>query len=464
MMGDLLHILGTSSNAGKTTITLSVIKTLRSKGYRVAPFKAMNMSLNSISTRDGSEISRAQWLQAFGAGIEPEAWMNPVLIKPEGMGKSQVILMGKSIGIRTVGQYGTLISGDIKKIVENIINEKKGEYDFIVAEGAGGCSEINLYDRDISNTWLTKISKGKGFIVGNIEYGGVFGSIFGSYKLSQYPETIKGFIINKMLGDTKILDDGIKKIENLTGLKHIGTVPKVKKEFLPGEDSIDYDFKRDDGKVGIIKYPYWENYSDLDSVYYHNLARDIHKDIPEGLKAIILPGSKNVFMDIKYLRDTGMDKRIKEIAKSDVKIIGICGGFQILGKNIYDERTGDREYGLGIIPYDFHYSKEKTVRQINYSGEIDGISFEGNGYEIHYGQVSGEIKKPFAMTDFGREGYFDGNILGTNIHGVLENAKILSWLAETNITKNYENILNEIVTKFSENISRHIDIETMIQI
>lgn len=463
-MGELLHILGTASNAGKTTITLSVIKSLRSKGYKVAPFKAMNMSLNSISTKDGSEISRAQWLQAFGAGIEPESWMNPVLIKPEGMGKSQVIILGKSIGVRTVGQYGTLISGEIKKMVENLVNEKKDEYDFIIAEGAGGCSEINLYDRDISNTWLTKISKGKGFIVGNIEFGGVFGSIFGSYTLSQYPETIKGFIINKMLGETNILEKGIKKIENLTGMRHIGTVPKVKREFLPGEDSIDYDFRKDNGYIGIIKYPYWENYSDLDSVYYHNLALDINKEIPEKLKAIILPGSKNVFKDIKYLRETGFDKKIKEIAKSDVKIVGICGGFQILGKNIYDERTGEMESGLEIIPYDFHYSNEKTVRQVNYSGEIDGISFEGKGYEIHYGQVSGEIKKPFATTEFGNEGYFDDNVLGTNIHGILENAKILSWLSQESITKNYQEILDEIVTKFSGEISRHLDIEAMIQI
>lgn len=461
----MIQVLGTSSGSGKTTIAMAITRILSGMGYRVAPFKAVNMSLNSVIVEGEYEIARAQWLQAKAANTVPTRFMNPILLKPEGMGASQVILFGKSLGKKSVGEYYEFIKKEGGRAIRSAIDRMAGEHDVIVAEGAGSPAEINLLDRDLANIYVSSIYNTPAMLVGDIERGGVFASIYGTISLMPRPDLVRWLVINKMRGDASMLDAGIVKLQDLTGKKVIGVVPYSENR-LPGEDSFDYDHPRSKGsKIVVIRYPFMENYSDLDPLIYTDtgynyVTAENASDISEA-DLIILPGSKNVFADLEYVRRSGIFMKILENA-GRAKILGICGGYQMLGQRI--TMDGVSVEGLGLLRAQTHYEKMKTTRSVRYrvhNSLMDGPWEEG--YEIHYGMVSNLGDEHMNETTYGPEGNLDRDrmIFGTNIHGILENRSVFRFMTGSDIGDPEEHLRKEI-DRFATVVRNSIDLEDIL--
>ncbi|MEL9914793.1 MAG: cobyric acid synthase [Thermoplasmatales archaeon] len=469
--GKLILVLGTSSGSGKSTLTTALCRMLSNMGYKVSPFKSVNMSRNSISLDDGSEIARAQWLQAVAARAHPENNMNPVLLKPESEGMSQVIIKGKSVGSLSVRDYQKLIGNEGKKAVISSLESLLSRYDVVVAEGAGSPSEINLRGTDLSNSFILSNYDPYAILVADIERGGVFASILGTVELMMNPEKLKGIIINKMRGDQSILNYGIEEIESRTGKSVIGVLPYLDDITLPGEDSLNYESEPIvNSKICVVKYPYMENYSDLDPLnaygigYVYLTAKNM--DIINSCDLIILPGSKNVFRDIEYLRASGIWDRLKNAKR----IVGICGGFQILSERIDDpemvQAPSGSYTGLGLLKCSFTYRKEKTTRAVSYTIKNSYISCDAEqGYEIHYGEMTSSEEEYFGLIDGKGEGAMskDGMIIGTNIHGILENRCFLKFLLNVSLDEKYSNILDKNIEKLAKEVEKRIDISDLLK-
>ncbi|WP_393971504.1 cobyric acid synthase [Oxyplasma meridianum] len=459
----VIQVLGTSSNAGKSTVTLAICRFLSRKGYRVAPFKSMNMSLNSVAIEGGYEIPRSQWLQAFAASTPPLKEMSAILLKPEGKNGSQVIVNGKSMGVMSIDEYYRYLVGNGKKVVKDSLDFLCDRFDVVVAEGAGSPAEINLMDRDVANIYVSTIYNTPAILVGDIERGGVFASLFGTMEIMPRSDLVKGMVINKMRGSKSLLNDGIEKIERMTGIPVLGILPYVDGVFLPGEDSQDYDCnKLENRKICLIRYPKMENYSDTDPfiIYglgYHNVSASNINDL-DIAETIILPGSKNVESDLKYIIDSGIVEKLNFARKRGVTIVGICGGYQMLGKIISDPeknqiRSGRIE-GLGFLDLTTEYSREKIVDSVEYYLEYWGIpgSPKGKGYEIHYGTVFSNEKLHLLNIGGRREGAVspDGKIIGTNVHGIFENRDFIHYITGEKVPD----------VNYSEELMRRVDIIT----
>ena len=430
-----LLILGTASHVGKSAVVTAICNIL-SKDYKVAPFKAQNMSLNSWITKDGKEIGIAQAIQAKSAGIEPTADMNPVLLKPKGDRMSQVIIMGEPYADKTAGEYYDSIEM-MHDILRGSLDRLGEEYDIIVMEGAGGAAEINLYERDIVNIGTARLTDAPIILVGDIERGGVFASLYGTIELlpADVRANVRGFIINKFRGDPAILESGLREIEERTGIPVLGVLPYFDIK-IPSEDSVSIGDKsrgRNDGdvEIAVIRFPRISNFTDFEPL--ESLARVRYVELGDELgepDAIILPGTKNTISDLNDLKQSGMDARIREL-HGKVPIIGICGGYQMLGKTIIDSGIEGGEAaqfeGLGLldIATTFDAYEKKTVqvtKTVTGSGAILG-SIRGetiSGYEIHMGAT--ESCAPV----FGDDGCIDGSglVIGTYLHGLFGNENI----------------------------------------
>ena len=435
-----LMVLGTGSHVGKSVIVTALCRIFAEQGHSVAPFKAQNMSLNSWITDDGSEIGIAQAIQAKACSIPPTADMNPILLKPKGDRQSQVIILGKPFADRTAGDYYDSIE-DMTEVVEGAYERLAGEYDIIVIEGAGGAAEINLYHRDVVNIGTARMLKPPIILVGDIERGGVFASIYGTMKLlpDDIAPLVKGIIINKFRGDPAILEPGIRQLEELTGVPVLGVIPYTELS-IPSEDSVSIGDKvqsapKDNGLVDIavLRLPRISNFTDFEPLEPYSNVRYIEPGDDMGRPdAVIIPGTKNTIDDMRVLQDSGTDAIIYELAKAGVPIIGICGGYQMLGKTITDSGieggSGDAASvnGLGLLDIVTHFTEyEKqtvqTEKTVTGNGPILG-SIKGqqvSGYEIHMGQTS--------LMD-GTSGFSDdgcvndtGLIWGTYLHGLFEN-------------------------------------------
>ena len=459
----VIQVLGTSSNAGKSTIVMAICRFLSMKGYRVAPFKSMNMSLNSVAIEGGYEIPRSQWLQAFAASTPPLKEMSAILLKPEGREGSQVIVNGKSMGVMSIDRYYRYLVENGKQVVKDSLDFLCDHFDVVVAEGAGSPAEINLMDRDIANIHVSCIYNTPAILAGDIERGGVFASLFGTIKLMPRPDLVKGMIINKMRGSKEFLDSGIKKIEDLTGIPVIGILPFVDGVFLPGEDSQDYDSTRlDNLKICLVRYPRMENYSDTDpfiiyGIGYHNVAASNIRDL-DMAETIILPGSKNVESDLEYIRNSGIADKLRDARKRGATIVGICGGYQMLGRIISDPEgtriSKKRIEGLSFLDLATQYSNEKNVDSVEYTLEYPGFtqSSTGKGYEIHYGTVNSNEKQHLLNIGGRNEGAVsaDGKVIGTNVHGIFENRNFIGYITGEKIP--------DVI--YSEELMRRIDIIT----
>ncbi|MDV0444170.1 cobyric acid synthase [Methanorbis rubei] len=433
-----LMVLGTSSHAGKSSITAGICRILSDRGIPVAPFKAQNMSLNSYITEEGAEIGIAQATQAFAARALPVADMNPVLLKPKGNAVSQVVLLGKPWKDTKIADYYTETEYLLAEAVA-AYDRLKSEYTNIIVEGAGGAAEVNLYDRDIANIQLAKRLQIPIILVGDIERGGIFAQIYGTIALlpDDVRPLVKGIIVNKFRGDAQLFESGRKILEDLTGIPVLGIVPWMKLA-LPEEDSLSLADKIPAVKnirVAVIRYPHISNFTDFSLLEEAAAVEYVEPGTSlDAYDAVILPGTKNTVDDLAVLRSSGAADQITAYAKTGKPVIGICGGYQMMGTSIFDnaiegEVVADYE-GLNLLPvhtiFD-HYDKiTRQVKRVSKGkGPILSRMNTASGYEIHSGKSS--VAGAPAFTD---EGCVDetGLLFGTYMHGLFANAEAVDAL------------------------------------
>ena len=450
-MAKKIMFQGTSSNVGKSILCTALCRIFYRKGFKTVPFKAQNMALNSYVTKWGDEIGRAQVAQAEAAGIDPIVQMNPVLLKPTGNQSSQVVLMGKPVGVYSAKEYHTKYSLTALDKVKESIDFLDSNFDMMVIEGAGSPAEVNLKANDIVNMRIAKMTQAPVFLIADIDRGGAIASIVGTLELLEPEERdlIKGIVINKFRGDIKLLEPALTFIEEKTGKKVVGVIPAIENLDIDEEDSVALENKRNSGtkdiQVVVMQTPKISNFTDFDALNYEPdvSVRFVGPgDVIGTPDLIILPGSKNTLADLTYLKNSGLANEIKELAEKGTPVIGICGGNQMLGTAIYDPHhmEGDIEEseGLGLVNSTTTMKDQKTTHQVTFDVEnlhfLNG-TFSGSelvGYEIHMGDTTPNddtVKRCFTITKRSEipitvvDGFIDGRhqVMGTYIHGVFDN-------------------------------------------
>ena len=456
MRAKTIQVCGTGSGVGKSVIAAGLCRMFLQDGFNVAPFKAQNMALNSAVTQENLEIGRAQAMQAEACGIEPTVDMNPILLKPTSDIGCQVIVRGKPLKNMNVLEYKEYKLKALK-IVKESINRLRSQYDIVVIEGAGSPAEINLKSHDIVNMKIASFVKAPVILVGDIDRGGVFAWLVGTLALLNESEKrlIKGFIINKFRGDKTLLDNGLSFLEKRTGKKVLGVIPYFKDIKLPEEDSLFFDLNvvaelarprkskasfattgAPKIKLVIIKLPHISNFTDFDIFEKEHGVSIEYAIEPERIRnadVIIIPGTKNTFSDLKFLYDNGLAGIIREKAGNGADIIGICGGYQMLGRRIVDttgvESKSGVIKGLGLLSVETDFEKQKKTFRVEGKDLKTGLTVRG--YEIHHGftrRLRG-IKPVFLIERRGKKKVNiedgaqnrSGRILGTYIHGIFDN-------------------------------------------
>ena len=413
-MGSLL-IAGTTSDAGKTTVVTGLCRWLARQGVRVAPYKAQNMSNNSMVCADGAEIGRAQWIQAVAAGAEPEAAMNPVLLKPGSDRRSHVVLMGEPWGELSARGFLTERT-ELAKAAFAAYDDLASRYDVVISEGAGSPSEINLRRSDYVNMGLAQHIQAPVVVVGDIDRGGVFASMFGTVALLDAADQglISGFLVNKFRGDVSLLQPGIDMLTSVTGRLTYGVLPWLPELWLDSEDALDIPVRRSSPAdlltVAVVRFPRISNFTDLDALAVEPTNSVFFTTSPAEVRAadlVVLPGSRATVSDLDWLRSHGLANAVAARVAAGRPVLGICGGYQALGETIADphrvEGGGDRS-GLGLLPVATTFHPEKTLARP-----------APTAYEIHHGvvAVTGDAR-PFPG------GCRSGNTWGTIWHGLLD--------------------------------------------
>ena len=433
-------IQGTSSDAGKTTIVAGLCRLFANRGLKVAPFKSQNMALNSYVTESGEEIARATAVQAFGAKQLPIVHMNPLLLKPKADDVSQLIVHGKALFDVTAKDY--FLSDALQDVKIAAIRESiaylRQHYDLIIAEGAGSCAEPNLRKLDVVNMGLAHELQAKVIIVADIAKGGVFADILGSLKIMDLTDPrdiglIAGFIINKFRGDRAVLQPAIEFIETETGIPVIGVLPFMNDLKLEEEDRVkEHRCENPEVDIAVIYLPHISNANDFDFLAEEDNVQVRFVKSPDSLglpDAIIIPGTKNTVWDLDYMRRVGLEQAIEELADS-TPVVGVCGGYQMLGRTLWDSSHIESELGttsgMGLLDFDVEFLPNKTVTNRKYTpttGNIFSSVGTLSGYEIHSGTVQYRNCKPM----FEYVGGYDGAIhpekliFGTFIHDIFSN-------------------------------------------
>lgn len=430
--------VGTGSDVGKSVINTGLCRLFLQDGYRPAPFKAQNMSLNSYATRDSLEIGRAQAVQAEACGIDCMVEMNPVLLKPTGHQTSQVVLNGKPAGNKSAVEYFNETDRDaLFEEVMRSFSRLAARYNPIVIEGAGSISEINLWDKDIVNMRVALRSGAATFLVADIDRGGVFASVYGTLQLLPQAErdTIKGIIINKFRGDIKLFEPGKKILEELTGKPVVGIIPYCDGLFIEQEDGVVIErkksgFERDKINIGVVRLKHLSNFTDFNMLEQAPGVNLYYSDEANGLAQadiILIPGSKNTLSDLKVLGEKKLDRVIIAHHQAGKPLYGICGGYQMMGREVRDPEGIEGDIaslpGLGILPVTTTLAGGKQTRQCSFTF-IEGNA-SGQGYEIHAGKTPSNA--PLCRLDNGEtDGYFlNENTWGTYIHGIFDNASVI---------------------------------------
>lgn len=493
---------GTGSDVGKSIIAAAFCRIFKQDGYRPAPFKAQNMALNSYATPEGLEIGRAQAVQAEAAGIPCHTDMNPLLLKPQSDHTSQVVLNGRPIGNRNAYDYFR------KEGREELRAEVCAAYDRlatrhnpVVLEGAGSISEINLRDTDLVNLPMALHAGADVILVGDIDRGGVFAAVYGSLMLLRPHERrcVKGILINKFRGDIRLFESGIKMLEELCGIPVIGVVPYYKDIYIEEEDSValaSKSVRAEQGKVNVavILLRHLSNFTD-----FNVLERDprVHlfytNNVDELAKAdiILLPGSKSTLDDLYELRRNGVAAAIIRAHREGASVMGICGGYQMMGQEVLDpehvEGEIERLPGLGLLPVSTRMTGEKVTRQIRFKVNGKQRRDSGNrhtedvfplsGYEIHMGEtlpVEGAWASPLNLLEDGTsDGYFvDDTCMGTYVHGILDNPEFIDFLlhrfagklSATARTFDYPKFKEEQYDKLADHVRRHVNMPLVYKI
>ena len=475
-----LMFVGTGSDVGKSVIAAGFCRIFLQDGYHPAPFKAQNMSLNSYATPDGLEIGRAQAVQAEAAGIPCHTDMNPILLKPQSDHTSQVVLNGKPVGNQSAGSYFRQEGREeLRREVHAAFDRLAAKYSPIVMEGAGSVSEINLREIDLVNMPMAMYAKADVILVADIDRGGVFASVYGSIMLMTEEERqhVKGIIINKFRGDIELFKEGVKIIEDLCHVPVLGVVPYFKDIHIEEEDSVSLSEKsKDPGpcnnvkmikckkvNVAVVLLRHMSNFTDFDvleqdervHLYYTNNPADI-----EEADIIILPGSKSTIDDLYHLRRNGMAEAIVKARRRGITVLGICGGYQMMGQSVEDPDGLEGDItnmpGLGLLPIHTTITKEKTTRQVTF--EFNGQKCQG--YEIHQG-VS-DTDEAILMAD---------HCIGTYIHGILDNAPFVDYLlrpyadkVNTEESFDYQAFKEQQYDRLADYLRRYVDIPAVYRI
>ncbi|MBD5322651.1 MAG: cobyric acid synthase [Bacteroides sp.] len=482
-----IMLAGTGSDVGKSLIATGLCRIFRQDGYNPAPFKAQNMALNSYATPEGLEIGRAQAVQAEAAGVPCHTDMNPILLKPSGHHTSQVVLNGRPVGNRNAYEYFRKEGREeLRTEVHQAFDRLAARYNPIVMEGAGSIAEINLKDSDLVNMPMAVYAGADVILVADIDRGGVFASVYGSIMLQDAEDRrrIKGIIVNKFRGDIRLFEKGRKMMEEICGVTVLGVVPFAPDIHIEEEDSVAIATKRSKGAEGkiniaVVLVPHISNFTDFDAIerdprvnlYYTSDANELHEaDI------IILPGSKATLSDLQYLRHRGLATAIAECRREGKTVIGICGGYQMMGLEVEDPQGVEGEIarlpGLGLLPVRTTLEGDKVTRQVKF--RFMGGDAECSGYEIHMGRTTftdGEAT-PLNHIDGGCEDgcYADDRCFGTYIHGVLDNRSVIDHLLAPyagrteQTTFDYTTYKEEQYDALATHLREHIDIPLLYKI
>lgn len=484
-----LMVQGTMSSAGKSLVVAGLCRIFKQDGYKVVPFKSQNMALNSFITENGLEMGRAQVMQAEAAGVKPSVYMNPILLKPTSDSGSQIIVNGQVRGnmcAKDYFKYKTELVPDILAAVDKL----QQQADIIVIEGAGSPAEINLKSNDIVNMGMATMVDAPVLLVGDIDRGGVFAQLLGTIELLDKEERqrVKGLIVNKFRGDKTILDPGLEMIEERGGIPVAGVIPYMRLT-LEDEDSLSEKFDRNNNapiSIGVIKLPHIANFTDFDAfeqvpeigVHYITDINDI-----DAMDMVIIPGSKNTIFDMVWLKESGIESAVKKYSSAGRPVMGICGGYQMLGEKISDPlevENGGEINGLGLLPVETVLTARKHRSQVkgtvvNPTGILSNLSGKKyEGYEIHMGETRPLVENLLEFTSEG-SGYCSGNVWGTYVHGIFDCADIVKEIVDTlakgkNIDVNLSNVTDYKLLKekeydrLADTMREYMDMELIYQI
>ncbi|AYA23790.1 cobyric acid synthase [Rhodococcus rhodochrous] len=475
-MGSGLLVAGTTSDAGKSVVVTGICRSLARRGLKVAPFKAQNMSNNSMVTSEGAEIGRAQWIQAVAARAIPEAAMNPVLLKPGSDRRSHVVVLGRPAGALEAGEF----AGGRQHLADaafGAFDDLRRRFDVVVCEGAGSAAEINLRDHDYVNMGLAQHGSMPTVVVGDIDRGGVFASMYGTLALldAADQQLIRGFVINKFRGDLSLLKPGLDSLERLTGRPVLGVLPWQRDLWLDSEDSLALTSRpAHDGdgalSIAVVMLPRVSNFTDVDALCLEPDVRVRFADDPRvlaGADVVIVPGTRATLADLAWLRSRGLDTAIVEHARRGGPVLGICGGFQMLGTRIDDPHgvegvPGASAAGLGLLPVRTQFAHEKVLR-LPRGTALDAAA---SGYEIHHGRVTVD-----GGTDF-LGGTREGSVFGTMWHGALEGDAVRrAWLREVAAAMGREIRTGEVsfpaarearIEALADLVDAHLDMDALL--
>jgi adenosylcobyric acid synthase len=439
-------VAGTHSDAGKSVVVAGICRWLAREGASVAPFKAQNMALNSFVTRDGAEIGRAQASQAGAAMVEPEVAMNPILLKPSAERTMQVVVRGKPWANASATSYGGMKKSLMPVVLESL-EELRRRFDVVVCEGAGSPAEINLRENDLANMGLARAADLPVLLVGDIDRGGLFASLYGTLALLSADDQslVGGFLVNKFRGDPAVLAPGLERMTTMTGRPFLGTLPWIPGLGLDGEDSLALDtprpikppLGRDVLRVAVARLGRISNFTDFDALAHEPGVSVRFTRFPQEIldaDLAVLPGTKATIEDLKLLRASGLEEAFAERTKRAMPTLGICGGYQMLGRRIEDGvESGEAEVlGLGLLPVKTFFAEGKVLGRPE-GRAIEFGDAEVSGYEIHHGRVRRYGGDPLFETGGSAEGCRIGTTLGTTWHGVLESdgfrRALLQWVA-----------------------------------
>lgn len=468
-----LMVAGTMSSAGKSLISAGLCRIFRRRGLRVAPFKAQNMSNNAAVCADGGEIGRAQAIQAQAAGILPTVDMNPILMKPEADFRSQIIVQGQAIGTFRGRDYYRMRETLWGKVTDSL-DRLRESADLVVIEGAGSIAELNLASNDIVNLRVARYAKAPIILVGDIDRGGIFAQLLGSWWLLDESDRrrIRAFVVNKFRGDPTLFSDGVRIIEERSlGTPILGVIPWMNRHRIPDEDAAAFSPgvvpNADAAKICVVHLPHISNFDDFDPLKYERGVNLMYAKEPDDLqncRAILIPGTKNTPDDLKWLKQSGMETAVRSRHQAGTPVVGICGGYQIMGERVGDESGA--EAGLGILPVQTEFADDKTTRQVErkiiaQAGIFAELSGETvSGYEIHHG-ITAHSEPLFSAITPTEEGdgclAADGQSFGTYLHGLFANDRFRqAWLRSLGVAPENAQFRSQAEAAFDE-LADHIE-------
>lgn len=475
-----LMFVGTGSDVGKSVITAAFCRIFKQDGYNPAPFKAQNMALNSFATPEGLEIGRAQAVQAEAAGIPCHTDMNPLLLKPSTDTTCQIVLNGKSIGNQdAINYFTTNNKAVLRKEVCAAFDRLQVRFNPIVLEGAGSISEINLREVDLVNMPMAAYANAAVILVADIDRGGVFASVYGSIMLLNEEERklVKGILINKFRGDIRLFESGVKMLEELCGIPIVGVVPYYKDIHIEEEDSVMLHTKNRAAKLGkvnvtVVLLQHMSNFTDFNALEYDDRIHLFYSNQPSDIAEadiIIIPGTKSTLHDLQILRRDGIIPAILQAHKNGKTVLGICGGYQMLGRELHDPNQIESDLmqmpGLNLLPISTTLEGEKITRQVNF--RFNGSQTECKGYEIHNGRTEmlAEIESLNMLEDNSKDGCIANNCIGTYIHGILDNSEFVYYLLAPHLVGkstesfDYFKFKEEQFDKLADHVRGHVNME-----